>query len=100
MLSLKGGDGVRAGVHKVRSAVTFVGPQRRARRGRGTERWTAWTFVFPLVAVEVAFVVLPLLLGAWYSLFRVDYFELTQFRGLRNYVAVLTSPLVRNALLA
>ena len=60
---------------------------------------TALGMVLPLVAIEVAFVALPLALGAYYSLFRVDYFELTQFRGLGNYLIVLTSPVLRQALL-
>ena len=68
-------------------------------RVRG-ETVAAWGFVLPLVLVEFIFVAVPLALGAWYSLFRVDYFELTQYRGLGNYATVLASPLVRNALLA
>jgi ABC-type sugar transport system permease subunit len=43
-------------------------------------------------------VAVPLAIGVYYSLFRVDYFELTQFRGLGNYVRVLTSPMVLAAL--
>lgn len=60
---------------------------------------TAWSFVWPLVAIEFLLVVLPLVIGFFYSLYRVDYFELTQFRGLGNYLAILSSPLVRNALI-
>src|SRR3954447_11398671 len=91
---------MRAGVQRAASSIRVARPGRGAAPTRGTETWAAWGFVFPLVAVEAAFVVLPLLLGAWYSLYRVDYFDLTQFRGLGNYVTVLSSPLVRNALLA
>ena len=54
--------------------------------------------MLPLVLVELALVAAPMALGAFYSLYRVDYFELTQFRGLGNYWTVLTSPMVRDAL--
>lgn len=64
-----------------------------------TEEAAAWGFVWPLVAIELCLVVLPLAIGFFYSLYRVDYFELTQFRGIGNYLTVISSPLVRNALL-
>ena len=74
-------------------------PRRLMRqRLRRRDEATAFAFVVPLVAIELALVVSPLLLAACYSLFRVDYFELTRFRGLGNYVTILTSPMVLNAL--
>ena len=77
-----------------------AGRRVRSKRGRprAIEKRTAWAFVLPLVLVELALVAAPMALGAFYSLYRVDYFELTQFRGLGNYWTVLTSPMVRDAL--
>ena len=57
-------------------------------------------FILPLLAIEVALVVVPLAIGFYYSFFRVDYFELTTFRGLGNYARVLTSPMVLSSLAA
>jgi ABC-type sugar transport system permease subunit len=71
---------------------------RRPRRFLRREEASAFGFVLPLVVIEVLFVAVPLAIGAYYSLFRVDYFELTQFRGLGNYVRVLTSPTILAAL--
>lgn len=62
--------------------------------------WRAFGFVGPLVLIEVVFVTIPLVLGVYYSLYRVDYFELTEFRGLGNYVRMLTSPTILSALAA
>jgi multiple sugar transport system permease protein len=83
------------------TATAGTAPGRRVRRRRGpggTEGKTAWAFVLPLVTVELALVAAPMAIGAFYSLYRVDYFELTQFRGLGNYWTVLSSPMVRQAL--
>jgi ABC-type sugar transport system permease subunit len=74
-------------------------PRPRRRRGTG-EAATAWVFLGPLVVLELLLVATPLVIGAYYSLHRVDYFEMTQFRGLANYWRVLTSPMVVNALVA
>lgn len=68
-------------------------PRRKTRWLRPDEK-QAFGFVLPLVVLEVLLVALPLGLAAYYSLFRVDYFELTEFRGLGNYWQVLTSPMI------
>jgi len=73
---------------------------RRPGRPRRPDGRTAWAFILPLVAIEIALVAAPMALGAFYSLYRVDYFELTQFRGLGNYWTILTSSMVRDALVA
>ena len=82
----------------------FVGAARvatgRARRRPSVDSQRAYGFVLPLVLVEVVFVAVPLAIGLYYSFYRVDYFELTEFRGLGNYVRVLTSPMVLSAFLA
>ena len=51
----------------------------------------------PLEAVLVA---VPLAIGVYYSLHKADYFKLAGFVGLDNYVRVVTSPIVRESLLA
>ena len=67
-------------------------------RRRHVEATTAYVFILPLVAIEFALVAAPLALAGYYSLFRVDYFELTRFRGFGNYATVLASPMVLQAL--
>jgi ABC-type sugar transport system permease subunit len=58
-----------------------------------------YAFVAPLLALEIFFVAIPLVLGFYYSLYRADYFQLTEFRGLGNYERLLDSPMVMNSLL-
>lgn len=70
------------------------------RRRIDHDEWRAFGFVAPLVVIEILFVAVPLAIGVWYSFFRVDYFELTEFRGLGNYWRVLTSPTVVAAFFA
>ncbi len=79
-------------------ALTPDGPRVLRPRRRRRDQATAFAFVIPLIVVELTLVVSPLLLAGYYSLFRVDYFELTRFRGLGNYVTILTSPMVLQAL--
>jgi len=57
-------------------------------------------FVLPFLVIEIALVAVPLGIGFYYSFFKVDYFELTAFRGLGNYWRVLTSPMVLSSLAA
>lgn len=81
-----------------------VDARRRARTGPlrrlAPDEWRAFGFVAPLVILEIVFVTIPLILGIYYSLYRVDYFELTTFRGLDNYSRMLTSPTILSALVA
>lgn len=73
------------------AAAWALPPRPRARRRAGIG---GWGFALPLVLIEVALVAVPLVLGFVYSLYRVDYFELTQFRGFGNYARMLSSPMV------
>jgi ABC-type sugar transport system permease subunit len=57
-------------------------------------------FVGPVLAIEAIFVAIPLATGFWYSLHRADYFEITAWRGLDNYWAVIQSPTVQRSLVA
>lgn len=80
---------------------TTARPSSRRRRAwlRPEER-EAFGFVIPLVVLEVFLVATPLLLAAYYSMYRVDFFELTEFRGFGNYVRILTSPFIVKSLFA
>lgn len=81
------------------SASSRAAPARRRRRFDLDELRT-FGFVLPLVVMEVLFVAIPLAIGFYYSLYRVDFFELTEFRGFGNYWRVLTSPMVVAAFFA
>jgi ABC-type sugar transport system permease subunit len=63
-----------------------------------SERATPYRLVAAAVLIEVGFVVMPLLLGFWYSLHRVQFFQMQRFTGLENYARILSSPLIRNSL--
>lgn len=89
------GAGITAGEDRLAGA-HVGGSAAKARR-----RWSlrpderrSLGFILPFLAIEIILVAVPLGIGLYYSFFRVDYFELTQFRGLGNYVRVLTSPMV------
>ncbi|CAH1656330.1 MULTISPECIES: sugar ABC transporter permease [unclassified Chelatococcus] len=72
----------------------------RRRRFVSVDEMRAYGFIIPLVVLEILFVVTPLVIGFYYSLYRVDYFELTSFRGSDNYWRVLTSSMVLQSLAA
>jgi len=61
---------------------------------------TAWRWIAPVLVLEAVLVLVPLCIGFWYSLHRADYFQITAFRGLQNYVQVLSSPLFLESLVA
>ena len=58
----------------------------------------AYRLVAPAVCLEAGLVGVPLIIGIYYSLFRVDYFKRGEFLGIGNYWAVLSSPEVLNSL--
>ena len=60
----------------------------------------AYRYIAPLLAIELALVLVPLGIGFYYSLHRADYFQITTFRGFANYLQVITSPLVIESLAA
>jgi multiple sugar transport system permease protein len=62
--------------------------------------WYPYRFVLPVLAIEILFVGVPLVIGVYYSLHKADYFQLTNFVGFANYVTVLNSPVVRESLAA
>jgi multiple sugar transport system permease protein len=51
----------------------------------------SYGIMIPAVAIEAAFVLAPLLVGFWYSLHNVRFFQIRGFVGFDNYVSVLTS---------
>lgn len=60
----------------------------------------AYRFIVPVLVLEVLFVGIPLLIGFYVSFYRADYFNITSFRGLDNYIEVITSPIVFESLIA
>ncbi len=63
---------------------------RPSRRGRGTA--IAWLFIAPALLFYSAFVLIPIGMTAYYSLMRWNGIGAMQFRGLQNYITVLTEP--------
>lgn len=89
-----------SGVSDIAAKAGREAPRARKRRRIDADEWRAFGFVMPLVVIEVLFVAVPLVIGVYYSFYRVDYFELTEFRGLGNYWRVLASPTVIAAFFA
>ncbi|CAH1693185.1 ABC transmembrane type-1 domain-containing protein [Hyphomicrobiales bacterium] len=58
----------------------------------------AWGLVLPFLAIEFIFVAVPLGIGGWMSLHRVDFLKVKNFVGLQNYWDVINSPVVLNSL--
>jgi multiple sugar transport system permease protein len=67
---------------------------RSARFSLRPDERRALGFILPLILIEILLVACPLALGFYYSFFKVEYFQLTSFRGIDNYWRVLTSPMV------
>jgi len=65
---------------------------------RRAERFVPYRLLAPALAVELVLVIGPLLVGLWYSLHNVRFFQLRRFVGLDNYWRVLGSEEVINAL--
>ncbi len=65
---------------------------------RRAERFVPYRLLAPALAVEIVLVLGPLLVGLWYSLHNVRFFQLRRFVGLENYWRVLGSEEVINAL--
>ncbi|MBM6595324.1 carbohydrate ABC transporter permease [Microvirga pudoricolor] len=63
-----------------------------------SEKFTPYRLVGLAVLVELGFVIIPLVIGFWYSVNRVQFFQIRGFTGLENYWRVLNSPSVANAL--
>jgi raffinose/stachyose/melibiose transport system permease protein len=63
-------------------------------RARGIRRQTliAWLFIAPALLFYATFVLWPLALSFWYSLFRWDGIGPMTWKGIDNYVRVLTDP--------
>ncbi|HEY8718259.1 sugar ABC transporter permease [Pengzhenrongella sp.] len=79
-----------------RAATVRSGPTAGARWGRRAE---IALFVGPALALYVLFVLLPIALAAFYSLFKWNGIEsLTNFVGIENYQRALADPTFRGAL--
>ena len=75
-------------------------PPRRRRRGIGRSgRWEIALLAGPAVIFFVGFVIIPVILAAYYGFFNWHgYGPATDFIGLKNYVTILTDPDFQEAL--
>jgi raffinose/stachyose/melibiose transport system permease protein len=76
------------GIHPVSDVSRRALPGRRARR----EAVVGLLYVLPALLMYVLFVLVPLLLTVWYSLFRWDGIGPMKWVGLMNYVTVFQVP--------
>ncbi len=82
-----------AGAPSGSTATGPAGPRRR-------RRWEILAFVAPALVLYVGFVLLPIGLASWYSVYKWNGLgPLTQFVGLDNYTRALTDPVFRGAVL-
>ena len=65
---------------------------------RRAEFWMPWRLLAPAILLEATLVLGPLLIGIWYSLHNVRFFQIRAYVGWANYQRVLTSPDVLNSL--
>lgn len=70
-----------------------------ATAGRGVRRWAGFAFVGPFLALYVALLIYPLLLGIGISLNQADLFGARRFVGLDNYRRLLADPIFHQAVL-
>lgn len=77
------------------------GPTRKARPGRppGEPRNIGWLYVLPALLVYAAFLIWPLLHGAWISLFEWDGLTPGTWVGLGNYGKALSDSSLRGSFL-
>ena len=74
-------------------AALDVGRQRpRPPTSRGRGAAVAWAFIAPAFLFYLAFVLIPIGISLYYSTLRWDGIGKAQFRGLNNYLVVLTDP--------
>lgn len=59
-----------------------------------------WIYIGPALAIELVFVLLPLVVAGYFSLRKFDFFVDGGFVGLANYVSVVADPVFRKSLLA
>jgi ABC-type sugar transport system permease subunit len=65
---------------------------------RRAEFWMPWRLLAPAIVLEAMLVLGPLLIGIWYSLHNVRFFQIRAYVGWANYQRILTSPDVLNSL--
>jgi ABC-type sugar transport system permease subunit len=65
---------------------------------RKAERFVPYRMLAPALVLELVLVLGPLVVGFWYSLHNVRFFQIRRFTGFENYARVLGSEEVLNAL--
>lgn len=61
-------------------------------------RWSAYLYILPALVMSISFIGLPLMQTAWYSMHAWDGISTPEWRGLENYIKVLSSPHFQQAL--
>ncbi|MFD0484997.1 carbohydrate ABC transporter permease [Kineococcus sp. GCM10028916] len=64
---------------------------------RPERQWKAFLYLAPALVVLVAFIVVPLAQGAWYSLYDWNGLSAATWVGPQNYVDIVTDPALRAA---
>ncbi len=67
---------------------TQARPRSPSKGGHGT--LVAWGFIAPALLFYATFVLVPIVISLWYSLLRWDGIGKWQFKGLSNYLVVLS----------
>jgi raffinose/stachyose/melibiose transport system permease protein len=75
--------------------VAAVGQGRRRRR----QDWVGYAYVLPAMAIYVVVILIPVLYGAWISLFDWNGVSAGTWVGLHNYAQAFRDPAVRQALI-
>jgi len=77
------------------TSISLTSPRQSVRprsKDRGRSALIAWAFIAPALLFYSVFVLVPIGITVYYSLLRWNGIGPMQFRGLTNYVAVLTEP--------
>jgi raffinose/stachyose/melibiose transport system permease protein len=70
------------------------------RRGRGQRQdWVGYAYLLPALVIYVAVILIPVIYGAWISLFDWDGVSAGKWVGLHNYAEAFHDPAVRQALI-
>ncbi|MFG1612723.1 carbohydrate ABC transporter permease [Nonomuraea wenchangensis] len=81
-----------------RAGATTAPPRRRAHRVRWRGPLVAWLFLAPALLLFLYFKFIPMLVGLWKSLFKVQTFLGDEWVGLDNYRTIITDDLFAAAI--
>ncbi|MGA5758347.1 carbohydrate ABC transporter permease [Nonomuraea bangladeshensis] len=81
-----------------RAGAATAPPRRRARRARRRGPLVAWLFLAPALLLFLYFKFIPMVVGLWKSLFKVQTFLGDEWVGLDNYRTIITDDLFAAAI--